>query len=96
MKVRTGSGFECEVPSGISHDFRFIKARQALKSDDPDKSNEAALDMVSIVFCNEEEENRFLLHLADKDGRIPIEDVFREIGEILTQAGENDKKIKNS
>lgn len=96
MKVRTGSGFECEIPSGITQDFRFIKARQALKSDDPDVSNQAMLDMVSIVFCNEEEENRFLLHLADKDGRIPVSDVFGEIGEILAQAGEKNKKIKNS
>lgn len=96
MKVRTGSGFECEIPSGIAQDFRFIKARQALKSEDPDVSNQAALDMVSIVFCNEEEENKFLLHLADEDGRIPIADVFREIGEILAQAGEKDSKVKNS
>lgn len=96
MKIRTGSGFECDIPSGIFRDYRFIRARQALKSDDQDKSNQAALDMVSIVFCDEKEEERFLLHLADKDGRIPVEDVFREIGEILSQAGDKDKKVKNS
>ena len=96
MKVRTGSGYECEIPGGISSDFRFIKARQAMKSEDPDTANQAMLDMVSIIFCNEEEENRFLLHLADKDGRIPLEDVFHELGEILAQAGDKDKKVKNS
>ena len=96
MKVKTSSGFECEIPSGILNDFRFIRARQALKSEDQDRSNQAALDIVSIVFCDEKEEERFLTHLADKDGRIPVEDVFREIGEILVQSGEKDRKVKNS
>ena len=96
MKVKTSSGFECEIPGGIYKDYRFIRARQRLRSDDPETSNQAALDMVSIVFCDEKEEDRFLLHLADKEGRVPVDVVFREIGEILAQAGEKNKKVKNS
>jgi len=96
MKIKTKSGFECDIPGGIHGDFRFIRARQALRSGDPDEANQAVLDMVSIVFCDKKEEDRFLLHLADEAGRIPVDDVFREIGEILTQASEADKKVKNS
>lgn len=96
MKVKTKSGFECEIPAGVYQDFRFIRARQRLRSDDPEVSNQAALDMVSYVFCNQVEEDRFLLHLADENGRIPVEDVFRELGELLAQAGKSNNKVKNS
>lgn len=96
MKIKTSSGFECDIPKGLSADYRFLKARMALKSDNPDESNQAALDLVPIVFCDRETEERFLIHLADKSGRVLLEDVFREIGEILTQAREKDQKVKNS
>lgn len=96
MKVKTKSGFECEIPQGVLRDFRFIRARQAVKSEDVDKAEQAALDMVSTVFCNEKEENRFLLHLADADGRVPVDVVFRELWEIIAQVALKDKKAKNS
>lgn len=96
MKIKTSSGFECDIPKGLSKDYRFLRARMALKSEDPDKANQAALDLVPIVFCDEKKEEEFLLHLADSAGRVMLEDVFREIGEILTQAREKDKEVKNS
>ncbi len=96
MKVKTKSGFECEVPNGITQDFRFIRARQKVRSTDGNEADQAALDMVSIVFCNPDEEERFLLHLADKDGRIPVSDVFRELWEIISIVAAKDKKVKNS
>lgn len=96
MKIKTSSGFECDIPKGLSKDFRFLRARMDLRSPDAEKANQAALDLVPIVFCNEAEEERFLLHLADKHGRVLLEDVFREIGEIMVQAREKDQKIKNS
>lgn len=96
MKIKTSSGFECDIPKGLSSDYRFLKARMGLKSSDPDTANQSALDLVPLVFCNEAEEERFLLHLADKNGRVMLADVFREIGEILAQAREKDQKVKNS
>lgn len=96
MKIKTNSGFECDIPAGLSKDFRFLKARMALKSSDPDTANQAALDLVPLVFCDKETEDRFLQHLADNAGRVLLEDVFKEIGEILTQAREKDAKVKNS
>lgn len=96
MKLKTKSGFECDIPKGLTKDFRFLRARMELKSDDPDTANQAALDLVPIVFCDKKEEERFLLHLADEHGRVPLENVFQEIGEILTLSREADKQIKNS
>ena len=96
MKIKTSSGFECDIPKGLSKDYRFLRARMALKSEDPDKANQAALDLVPLVFCDEDKAEEFLLHLADKDGRIMLEDVFREVGEILVQAREKDREVKNS
>ena len=96
MKIKTSSGFECEIPSGLSNDYRFLRARMDLRSSDPEKANKAAMDLVPLVFCDEKEEERFLRHLADKNGRAMLADVYREIGEILAQAREQDAKTKNS
>lgn len=96
MKVKTSSGFACDIPEGLANDFRFLKAHRALKSDDRNKSDQAAVDLVSIVFCDEATEERFFEHLADEHGRVPIATVYQELGEILTQAAGKSKKVKNS
>ena len=96
MKVKTKSGFECDIPNGIAQDFRFLRARKDVKSDDLEKAERAALDMISILFCDEKEEERFLLHLADENGRIPVDAVYREFWEIVGLVAAKDKKVKNS
>lgn len=60
---------------------------------------DAALDLVSVVFSNEAEETRFYEHIGAQEGnegRAPVEDVYREIGEIITLAAAGDEEIKNS
>lgn len=96
MKIKTKSGFTCNISDHLMNDYRFLKAHRALSSTDAKKSVQAVVDLVSIVFNDETEEERFLQHLADEEGRVPTEKVYQELGEILVAAGEKNKSVKNS
>lgn len=83
---KTKSGFEFSVPDGLSNDFRFVKAYRNYKSRDPEKQVDGICDMISAVFSDEVEEERFYQHIArtygDDSGRVPADRVLLEITEI--------------
>lgn len=96
IKGKTSSGFEFCVADGIKKDFRFLKAYKKLRSSDSQQQLDGALDLVSAVFANDAEEERFLMHLADENGRADLETVYRELGEIIAIASAEDDGIKKS
>lgn len=97
VKGVTSSGFSFTIPDNLMTDFRFLKTYAKMKNGDEDEQLNGALDLISIVFSDEAEEERFYKHLAgDKGGRIPVSEVFREVGEIITIATAEDKAVKNS
>lgn len=79
----TSSGFSFSVPDGLKKDYHFIHAYKALNSKNPDKQVDGAAELVSSVFCNEEEEQRFLRHVEEKNGRATVDAVYTELGEII-------------
>lgn len=96
MKVKNNAGMEFNIPDGLTSDFRFVKAFRDMRSSDPEKATAAAVDLVSVVFSNEDEEQRFLQSIAGKNGRVSIDTVYQELGKLLNAAGDKEKKIKNS
>lgn len=96
VKGKTSSGFEFTIADGIKSDFRFLRAYKKLKDPDAQKQLDGALELVSAVFANEAEEERFLLHLADENGRADLETVYRELGEIIAIASAEDDGVKKS
>lgn len=97
VKGTTSSGFEFSIPEHLDKDLRFIKAYRMMKSGDEDEQLDGALKLVSAVFADEAEEQRFYEYLAGSEGgRVPIDVVYREIGEIIRISAEEDKEIKNS
>lgn len=92
----TSSGFEFAVAENLKDDYRLIKAYKKAVSKGRDESVTGTVELVSCVFGNEDEEERFLQHLADENGRVPSERVYRELGEIIRIASEKDNEIKNS
>lgn len=80
---KTSSGFSFSVPDGLKQDYHFIHAYKALKSKDPDHQVDGATEMVSAVFCNPDEEQRFLRHVEEKNGRATVDAVYTELGEII-------------
>lgn len=91
----TSSGFSYSIPDGLKQDYRFIRAYRDLKSQDTDKQIDGATGLVAAVFCNEDEEQRFLQHVAEKHGRATVDAVYSEIGEILRACSE-DAEAKKS
>lgn len=96
VRGTTSSGFEFCVPDGIKADYRFLRAYKKLKSAETERQLDGALELVSSVFGNETEEERFLQYLADEHGRADVETVFRELGEIIAIASREDADIKKS
>ena len=85
----TSSGFSFKVPDGIKTDYRFLRAFKKLKSGSTEQQMDGAVELISAVFGNEAEEDRFLQHVADQNGRADLETVYRELGEIIAAASED-------
>ena len=91
----TSSGFSVKVPDGIKTDYRFLRAYKKLKSGSTEQQMNGAVELISAVFCDEAEEDRFLQHLADQNGRADVQTVYRELGEIIAAASK-DPDVKKS
>ncbi len=85
----TKSGFSFRLTDGITRDFRFLRACKKLRSPDATQQLDGAMELVSAVFADDAEEERFLLHVAGGRGRADIETVYRELGEIIAKASED-------
>ena len=95
IKGTTKSGFEFSIPEGLDSDFRFIKAFSLIKSGDEEKALDGAVNLVSVIFSDEKEEERLYKHLAkDHGGRVPLEVLFEELNEII-EISKQDESVKN-
>ena len=95
VKGTTASGFKFSVDAEVFKDWRFLRAVRRANSDG-EESFEASLDMVAILFNDQKEEERFYEFLAGKNGgRVPVEVVGNEIGEIMKVIQEKSKEAKN-
>ena len=92
----TSSGFTFQIPDGIKSDYRFLRAYKKLNSGVTGQQLDGAVELISAVFGDEGEEDRFLRHLADENGRADVETVYRELGEIISIASGEDADLKKS
>lgn len=92
---RTQSGFEFHIPEGLDKDFRFVKAYSLIMSGDEEKALDGAVKLVSVIFSDEEEEERLYRHLAkEHGGRVPLDVLFAELNEII-EFSKQEESIKN-
>lgn len=95
VKGKTTSGFAFEIDSNVFKDWRFLKAVRKANADG-EEALEASIDMVTILFNDQKEEDRFYDFLAGQnDGRVPVEVVGKEVGEILKIIQDKSKEVKN-
>ena len=95
IKGTTASGFKFSVDAEVFKDWRFLKAVRRANGKGED-SFEAGLDMVAYLFNDPKEEERFYEYLAQKHGgRVPVEVVGKEVGEIMSVIREKSKEAKN-
>ena len=95
MTVYSSKGTAFEISDRLKNDFRFVRAFATMRSEDKDRAVQAAVELVSLVFGSQEEEQRFLREIAEGDGFVAVDRVYAEIGAMLRQAGETNA-LKNS
>lgn len=93
MKIKTKSGFVCDVDENRGKDWRFTKALAKMEND------ETAL--VGVSFCvpfllGEDGEKKLMEHVKEEDGSIPSDKMISEFREILVLLGEKVKKSASS
>lgn len=97
MKVKTKSGFACEVNENKIKDWRFIKGLAKCDSSDESAQLEGITFVIPFLF-GEKGEDALMKHLADKDGVVSTADVINEFKEVLIQLrdGASSKETKKS
>lgn len=94
---KTSSGFEFSIADGLDKDFRFLKAYRKMHSGDENKTIEGLEELISVVFSNDDEEERYYRHVASiYGGRIPMDILESEMNEIFESAKQKDENVKNS
>jgi hypothetical protein len=92
MKIKTESGFICDVNPRKVKDWRFIKLLAKADEESELGSMSATTQLLSFLLGKEDEEN--LYKFVEKDGVAEFEDVVKVFKEILKICGENQETKK--
>ncbi len=83
MKVKTTTGFVCEIDTSAMNDMEVLDLVVRI-----DEGDALAYSPFLTKLLGKENKARLYDHVREEDGRVPIEKVAAEVGEILEQAGE--------
>ncbi len=92
MNVKTKSGFSCKVNENKVKDWRYVRAAaKAIIAKSDMEALEPVMFMVNFIL-GEEQEEKLIAPVADKDGVASAIDVQKEFEEITNLIGEELKK----
>lgn len=80
-EVKTSTGFKCKVNENVVKDWRFIKALSLMNSADEMDIVTGATQTVTLLLGAKGEQE--LCRHVEQDGVAPVEDIMREIKEII-------------
>lgn len=95
MKIKTKSGFVCNINEKRCKDWRFVKLLAQMDSEDESKQLVGTTEAVSFLFGKEGEE-ALMKHVTDKDGLVDGGLLLAEFKEVLKLAGDEIKKSQSS
>lgn len=96
VKGKTTSGFAFEIDSDVFKDWRFLEALEDATSDDGAEQLRASMKLVKVLFNDAKQKDAFYEFLAKQnDGRVPVDVVGKEVGEIMKIVTEKSKEAKN-
>lgn len=96
VEGKTSSGFEFKIDEGVLEDFLFMRAFKKTTSGKPEEEVEGCVDLVRILFNDESEEERYYAHVAEKyGGRVPVNVLGEELGEIISAVQASSEESKN-
>lgn len=94
VKVKTNSGFECEIDTRIVKDWKFVKAIQKTTSDDPQVQMAGSYEVVHL-FLGDSNENALIKHIESlNDGYCPMDVMDQEVKEMLESIKNEDSEVK--
>lgn len=85
-KGKTKSGFEFEVDENVVNDMRLVDAVAEVA----DGSNPLAISFVVKTILGDAKEALYK-HVAEEDGRVPVEKINDEVTEIINLLGSSGK-----
>ena len=95
MKVKTKSGFVCEVNEKIVADWDFVMLLRKSESEDVTTRLVASIDAVQMLL-GDDGAAALAEHVKDENGIKNSAKVFEEFKEIMTLLGEQSKKSQSS
>ncbi len=95
MKIKTKSGFACNIDEKKCKDWRFVKLLAMMDSDDESEQLLGTTRAVTFLFGNEGEE-ALMKHVADKDGNVDGGQLISEFKEVLQLTSAELKKSASS
>lgn len=95
MKVKTKSGFVCEVNEKIVADWDFVMLLRKSESEDVTTRLVASIDAVQMLL-GDDGAAALAEHVKDENGIKNSAKVFEEFKEIMTLLGEESKKSQSS
>lgn len=87
MKIKTKSGFECEIEKESMNDMRIVDAIAEIS----DGNNALALPYVIKALLGKDGKERLYKHVEDGAGRVPIEKISGELLDIFSAMGDEGK-----
>ena len=94
VKVKTNSGFECEIDTRMVKDWRFVRAIQKTTSDDPQVQMAGSYEVVHL-FLGDKNEDALIKHIESlNDGYCPMEAIDNEVKEMLESIKSEDSEVK--
>lgn len=95
MKIKTKSGFVCDVNPERAKDWRFCKALAKCDSEDESEIIQG-LSFVLPFFMGKEGEEKLIKHVTNEDGIAPVTEMIKEFKNILEKMGDEIKKSQSS
>lgn len=96
VKGTTSSGFKFAIDDNVFNDWRFLQATRKANNGTGEEQMDASFELVALLFNDQKEEERFYSFLAKKNGgRVPVDVVGTEVGEIMSIIRESTKSAKN-
>ena len=95
MKIKTKTGFVCDVEKERALDWRTCKCLRKIDSGDGSLIIQGITDVVPLLL-DEAGEAALMEHVKDEKGYIPTPRMIEEVKEILEKLGEEAKKSASS
>ena len=91
IEGKTGSGYAFAIDENLMNDFEIVDAIADITDGEPSRLITGLSTFVDKIL-GKEGKKALYDHVRTPDGRVPIESIEKEIGEIMTAAGEASKK----